>query len=317
MDKCGPGRPGMTSAVVVRHFFAKCYRRDMFGYTWNRLPCFRFRRLPAQHPLRIMRRSVYTIVGLASLTFLLYKQIPNTWSDRGADSASLKFTYLHIIRKGKVMKVLSLALLLMASVAFVLLGCSDNSGPVGAPTDQALSTGASSGALAKGCVVVGSVVGAGTFATPDPSTFFSSVKFEFTAMKYSDGTCRGEFAMTLVGLGEGKGTKIYGNVKGIKFYGNVAMFWGELRSEFLVDVFGKASWRQIFVVTDNGQGKKRVPDRMSNPWLTSEELSPPGEFETYWAKSAEDFLASISSDLGTPPDYPLARGNIQVCQKKQ
>lgn len=41
-----------------------------------------------------------------------------------------------IIRKGNVMKTLSLALLLMASIAFVLLGCSDNSSPLVSPTDQ-------------------------------------------------------------------------------------------------------------------------------------------------------------------------------------
>jgi hypothetical protein len=40
------------------------------------------------------------------------------------------------IRKGKAMKTVSLALLLIASMAFVLLGCSDNPGPA-APTDQA------------------------------------------------------------------------------------------------------------------------------------------------------------------------------------
>ena len=34
------------------------------------------------------------------------------------------------------MKILSLALLLMASMAFVLLSCSDNSAPIAAPTDQ-------------------------------------------------------------------------------------------------------------------------------------------------------------------------------------
>jgi hypothetical protein len=39
-----------------------------------------------------------------------------------------------IIRKGKAMKILSCALLLVASMAFVLLGCADNSGPVAGTT---------------------------------------------------------------------------------------------------------------------------------------------------------------------------------------
>jgi len=38
--------------------------------------------------------------------------------------------YTKINRKGKAMKILSVALLLLASLAFVLLGCSDNSAPV-------------------------------------------------------------------------------------------------------------------------------------------------------------------------------------------
>ena len=56
------------------------------------------------------------------------------------------------------MKTVSHVLLLMASMAFVLLGCSDNSAPIVAPNDQALSTPTSSATLEKGCVVAGSVV---------------------------------------------------------------------------------------------------------------------------------------------------------------
>ena len=50
-----------------------------------------------------------------------------------------------IIRKGKVMKTLSCALLLMASMAFVLLGCSDNSALPVSPTDQSAGAPASLG----------------------------------------------------------------------------------------------------------------------------------------------------------------------------
>jgi hypothetical protein len=43
---------------------------------------------------------------------------------------------LTIKQEGNVMKILSFALLLMAGTAFVLSGCSDNSAPTVAPTDQ-------------------------------------------------------------------------------------------------------------------------------------------------------------------------------------
>jgi hypothetical protein len=58
------------------------------------------------------------------------------------------------------MKILSCALLLMASLAFVLLGCLDNSSPIVVPTDQAVSTATSSSSLAKGGVLH-SVTGSG------------------------------------------------------------------------------------------------------------------------------------------------------------
>ena len=80
-------------------------------------------------------------------------------------------------------------------------------------------------------------------------------------------------------------------------------------------MFGKATWKQTFVVTENGKGKKSVPDRMSNPWLTSDDVlggAWKGEFDTFWALNAEDFLASIPGSLGTECDYPLTRGNIHV-----
>jgi PBP1b-binding outer membrane lipoprotein LpoB len=44
------------------------------------------------------------------------------------------------IRRGNAMKIMSLALLLMASMAFVLVGCSDKSAPLVAPTDQSAQT---------------------------------------------------------------------------------------------------------------------------------------------------------------------------------
>jgi hypothetical protein len=52
------------------------------------------------------------------------------------------------------MKVLSLALLLVASLAFVLMGCSDNSAQLVSPTDQSISMQTTTATLAKGGPVV-------------------------------------------------------------------------------------------------------------------------------------------------------------------
>jgi hypothetical protein len=211
------------------------------------------------------------------------------------------------------MKILPLVLLLMASMAFVLVGCSDNSAPLVAPTEQALSTPTSSATLGKGCAVAGSVVGKGRCSvsgTGANAGFLDAVTFAFDATEYKNGTCRGEYEMDYL-LDNRVTLVIKGKIKGIKFYGNVAMFWGEVQTPFLIDIFGKQLWRQIFVVTDNGKHKRGIPDRMSNPALTTDGVWP-GEFNTLWALNAEDFLASLPASMGTGSDYPLTRGDIQV-----
>jgi hypothetical protein len=216
------------------------------------------------------------------------------------------------------MKALSLALLLMTSMAFVLLGCSDNSDALISPNDAVVSSATTPPSLAKGGAVVGSATGGGAFITPGGDvTMFSSVKFAFTALKHK-GDASGQVEMNLVGMDPSLGSKIHATVKDIKFYGNVAMFWAELKTEFLVPFFPEypnATWKLIIVVTDNGEGRHSAPDRMSNPMLYSDDIFGPADFATAWAMSAEDFLASIPGSIGTPSDYPLARGNIQVCVK--
>ena len=61
------------------------------------------------------------------------------------------------------MNPLSFVLLLMASLVFVLLGCSDNSEPITGPNDQALPMSLTATPLAKGGDVVGSVSGQGRY----------------------------------------------------------------------------------------------------------------------------------------------------------
>jgi hypothetical protein len=208
------------------------------------------------------------------------------------------------------MKTLYIALLLTASLAFVIVGCTDTSNAPLISDGQFVTPGLAQ-PLAKAAPVVGSAVGGGLIQTSDPSTDFTAVKFGFTALKYADGTCGGQVEVDQVNLDKSISKKIHGPVKGVKFYGNVAMFWAELRTEFAVDYFGPATWRYIFVVTDNGEGNNSIPDRLSNPWLTSEQVWP-GEFDSYWTMTAEQFLAAIPGSIGTPADYPLQSGNIQV-----
>lgn len=216
------------------------------------------------------------------------------------------------------MKAFLFAVLLMATMGFVLLGCSDNSTPLVSPNDAVVSSATTAPSLAKGCAGVGSATGGGEFKAPGGAvTMFSSVKFAFTAWKHKGGASGGEVEMNLVGMDRSLGGKFHAKVKDAKFHGNVAMFWAELKTQIFAPFFPdfpNATWKTIIVVTDNGEGKKAIRDRMSNPWFTSEEIFP-GEFDQYWAMSAEEFLASIPTSIGTPSDYPLARGNIEVRNK--
>jgi hypothetical protein len=212
------------------------------------------------------------------------------------------------------MKTLSLTLLLMASMAFVLAGCSDNTVPIAGPTDQGFSTSPTPTAFAKGGAVGGSVSGEGRYFVSQSGANLGALyaaRLVLSGVKSKDGTCSGKYEMDCLDSHNKVVNRIKGTIGEIKFYGNVAMLWGDVLSDFYVDVFGPQVWRQIMVVTDNGQGKNAVPDRAANPWLTTDGVWP-GEFNQYWHLNAQDFLATIPGSLGTDADYPLTSGNFQV-----
>jgi hypothetical protein len=213
------------------------------------------------------------------------------------------------------MKILSLVLLLMAGLAFVLPGCTDSPSPIEASTDQALSTGTSPSALAKGNGVAGSAIGEGHYfvsLSGANSGNLVAVRVAFTAIKHKNGTCTGQYEMFYLDANNKATLRIKGIVKGIKFYENVAMFYGEVQTAFYVDVYGKQAWRQIFVVTDNGKRKSGVPDRISNPWLTTDGVWP-GEFDLFWGYTAEKFLEEMPANIGiTEADYPITKGDVRV-----
>jgi hypothetical protein len=226
----------------------------------------------------------------------------------------VRATILHFIRKGKAMKVVSLALLLTASVAFVLLGCSDNSSPTAGPTDKALSPSSTSTGLAKSGAVGGSVSGEGRYFVSQSGANLGALyaaRMVLSGVKSKDGNCSGKYEMDYLDFHNKVVNRIKGVIREIKFYGKVAMLWGDVQTDFYVDVFGPQVWRQIIVVTENGHGKSALLDRASNPWLTTDGIWP-GEFDTFWALNAQDFLASIPASLGTEADYPLISGNFEV-----
>ena len=210
------------------------------------------------------------------------------------------------------MKEFRLALLLTGSLAFVLVGCSDNSAPIVAPSDQPSTQASAPTSLAKAGTANTVVTGNGTIST----SWCPFITFEFSLIKMKDGIVKGHSRMAYLDADKKVQDEFGGAIKGAKFYGNVVMFYVDIEGPLFEEYWGThLGWKQIFVVTDNGEGVKSTPDRVSNPWLTTDEVPGwEGTFDTWWAKDAAQFLASIPPDWGGP-DYPLLRGNIKVCAK--
>ena len=188
------------------------------------------------------------------------------------------------------MKILACALLLVASLAFVLLGCSDKSFPVVAPTDQVLSSPTTSTGLPKcGVKVVNSLSGSannyyalwygddGTLlgTMPDPKGRFYTVE-TFNADAYSDGTASGSFHYEFLG-------KLPKGVEAVGYYGK---FDGKViklavdgnKALLVVEITKWKSWplpqwfAQVFI--DNGK-RASSRDKVSE-WFAPTPVTPTG-----------------------------------------
>ena len=207
------------------------------------------------------------------------------------------------------MKTLSVALLLMASMAFVMLGCSDNAGPVGAPIDQSLSTGTSPAALAKAGPVIHSASGnCGDFIDGGPVTFV------FNAQEYADG-CSGEWVANLHGQPKEWG-KMHGKVMSLKVYdysgGKAAVIGGVFTDKI------NEGWYFVFVVIDNGEGKGATPDQYTKCIFFTPSL---GEAEAVWNENPDGVVDAIiqliedATGVVVDPAWLVAsiqNGNVQI-----
>jgi hypothetical protein len=197
------------------------------------------------------------------------------------------------VRKDITMKTLSFILLLLASMAFVLLGCSDSSNPLAGPPDRAGIAPNPPASLAKGAAVVHSATGSGhTYVDGELRTF------SFVAKELADGTYQGEWEAFSRNWGRVEG-KWHGVVTFVKFDGNKALIVGRETSG------SYAGWYDAFAVVDNGEGANGSRDMLTRT--------------DSWATEAEA-MAYIGPL--TPGDYTqlhkdccfreIAMGNIQV-----
>jgi hypothetical protein len=192
------------------------------------------------------------------------------------------------------MKILSLVLLLMASLVFVLPGCTDNAAPLAGPTDQALSIQSAPSGLGKGVGILHSATGsANVFFEGKPFTF------AFTAHEYADLSCKGEYQIYVHAQPPEWG-KIHGTVIGTI----------ETKSGF-------PGFYDAFVVVDNGEGQKSSPDMYTTSIFWTESLS---EAQAVWALPPDQVINAIVQEqlsfgnVVTPEQVliPIEMGNVQV-----
>jgi hypothetical protein len=207
------------------------------------------------------------------------------------------------------MKILSVALLLLASLAFVVLGCSDNSAPIVAPSDEALSTSASPAALAKGAVLASASGSAQMYLDADgnPTLEKSAILrvCTFNAREYAGESYSGEFIM-LGAPGPKQTFSCKAEILQVKVQGNKAkMVFKILRAGG--GLSGLEGINGCYVVVDNGEGNKAEPD-LNSPFYF---IFPPEVTQTFLDMTPDAFLAFLPT-VGYPGLVPINLGNVQV-----
>lgn len=201
------------------------------------------------------------------------------------------------------MKILSVALLLMATMAFVLVGCLDNSDPVAASPEQQVLVSNTAVAPAKEGPVVNSASG-------NPALFYGGkiVVSAFTAHRYSDGSGGGEYEFWAHAFDPTLGNKWHGKVLFLQvWYGNTAVIGGIETGQY-----GLPDTYDIFVVTDNGEGANAQPDMraVSIYWAQTR-----ADAERVWKMNPENVVKEIAAQWGMNESdvmIPVEKGNINV-----
>ena len=218
------------------------------------------------------------------------------------------------------MKTLSCVLLLMASMAFVLVGCSDNSAPL-SPIESAVTAAGSPAALAKGGNLHSVTGGMQWRSLPNGQT---QVRMGFSAVMHGDGSVSGE----IQSKDAGPIFTFHGNVCGLKVSDNIALIEftfakGEIGGMPMEDIYAELSAvRGWLLVVDNGEGKNAGPDLDAGVlWGDDAEL------EYYLgAGNTVEYISSLDVEgyinfmttvvlpaFGNPPLYlEVENGSIQV-----
>ena len=206
------------------------------------------------------------------------------------------------------MKTLSVGLLLVASMAFVLMGCSDKSNLPVAPSDPAIMASKLPSSLSKGQPIVHSATGA-------CNSFFEGKvqSWGFNAKQYADGTCDGVVQIVVHSQSRDVGF-LYCNVLSLKVYnvdGGKAAVIGMVEVE-------KGPYNgsyDAFVVYDYGEGSKAHPD-MFTTYICWDKDNSLDNMKVVWNMLPDEVVQRIVDiHPGTTRNdvlVPVEEGNVQV-----
>jgi hypothetical protein len=208
------------------------------------------------------------------------------------------------------MKLLSCAFLLVASMAFVLLGCSEPLSPLPVtnhPDASAIVSGVAAPTLDKGAGVKHSAAGSAQmfiWEGPENSEMPLRSHSNFNAKESMDGSCSGTFTL----LEPNGAMKAHARIVGLKVDGSKA------KLEYLF-ITGPYTGRYAFtVVIDNGEGAKASASDMIT--ITAiYEGEPYPTLEDWRAMSPDEFIAFLQAVQEYIPVYVVQEvdgGNIQV-----
>lgn len=207
------------------------------------------------------------------------------------------------------MKTVSFVLLLISSMAFVLVGCSDNAGSIVAPTDQALSSGNLPIALAKGAVLASASGSAQMYLDADGNPTLSRSDIlrvcTFNAREHAGESYSGEFT-TLGPPVPGRTFGFRGEILQVKVQENKAkMIFRILGARG--GMSGTEGLNCCYVVADNGEGSNApLPDMNSPFWVFD-----PADTEQFLNMTPDGFLEFLQLQ-GWPGLVPINLGDVQI-----
>ena len=207
------------------------------------------------------------------------------------------------------MRTLSLLLLLMASVAFVLVGCSDNSSSPVSAVEQTVGAPIASASLTKKGPVVASVSGSAQIMweyTYEGRKIYGT--FTISARLYADGSCDGEYQVMDHVVDWKASNKWHGKVLSLKFYGTSVLVGG---METNIELYN--GWYDAFLLVDNGQPPDGSPRDMRS-WVYAD---APGNYDYFkdvlWNMTPEQFVQFEETAIPERASlYEITNGNIQI-----